>query len=161
GQEFAQGAEWDHTASLDWHLLDHDWHRGMQEWVRALNGFYATTPTLFATDCDPSGFYWLEVNQSDLSVYAWVRQGTEGKNPVVVVSNMTPTPRDGYRVGVPQNERWDVVLNSNAAEFGGSGHGPTVCDTEGTAWSGQSQSICFDLPGNTTLFFQLQNASDT
>ena len=156
GQEFAQSSEWSHERSLDWHLLDHEWHRGMQNWVKELNTLYAETSTLFATDCDPSGFYWLEVDQSDLSVYAWVRQGEHGEDPIVVVCNMTPTPRDGYRLGVPNAGIWDVALNSNAEDFGGSGHGPGACESDPVEWSGQSQSICFDLPGNTAIFFRLR-----
>lgn len=154
GQEFAQGTEWNHDQSLDWHLLDHEWHRGMQNWVRALNTFYRATPTMYETDSNPKGFYWLEVNLSEISVYAWVRQGENGEDPVIVVNNFTPAPRDGFRLGVPVDGQWEVVLNSNAVEFGGSGHGPVTCTAEPIAWSGQAQSICFDLPGNTTLFLK-------
>ncbi|WP_253283551.1 1,4-alpha-glucan branching protein GlgB [Ruegeria atlantica] len=154
GQEFAQGAEWSHDRSLDWHLLDHEWHRGVQAWVKALNKFYAETPSLFETDCMASGFYWLEVDQSDLSVYAWVRQGDEGKDPVIVVCNMTPTPRDGFRLGVPNSGHWEVVLNSDAAEFGGTGHGWGSYESETVAWSNQDHSISMRLPGNTTLFLR-------
>ena len=157
GQEFAQGAEWNHDQSLDWHLLEHHWHSGMQGWVKALNRVYGETPTLYETDCEASGFYWLEVDQSDMSVYAWVRQGENGTDPVIVVCNFTPTPREGYRLGVPGEGRWEVVLNSNAEEFGGSGHGPVSCESEPIAWSGQPLSICFDLPGNTALFLRLRN----
>ncbi|GAB4382069.1 1,4-alpha-glucan branching protein GlgB [Albidovulum sp.] len=156
GQEFAQGAEWQHDRSLDWHLLEHHWHRGMQDWIRALNRLYRETPSLHETECRPSGFHWLEVNQSDISVYAWTRQGEDGADPVVVVCNFTPTPRDGYRLGVPRAGRWEVVLNSDEADFGGSGHGPQLCHSEDIAWSGQAQSIAFDLPGNTALFFRLR-----
>jgi 1,4-alpha-glucan branching enzyme len=159
GQEFAQGSEWNHNCSLDWHLLDNEWHKGMQSWVKALNTFYRETPTLFETDCDAEGFYWLEVDQSDVSVYAWVRQGEQGKDPVIVVCNMTPTPRDGYRIGVPSGGKWDVVLNSNAVAFGGSGHGPAECESEDEPWSGQAQSVSFDLPGNSTLFLRLNGES--
>ena len=155
GQEFAQSDEWNHDKSLDWHLLEHAWHHGIQTWVKALNLFYRDTSTLYETDCDASGFYWLEVDQSRQSIYAWVRQGKDGHDPIVVVSNMTPTPHNGYRLGVPAGRKWKVALNSNAAEFGGSGHGPDVCHSENIAWSGQSQSISFDLPGNTTLFLRL------
>lgn len=154
GQEFAQGAEWNHDRSLDWHLMEHEWHQGMQNWVKALNLFYAATPSLYTTDCDPEGFYWLEVDQSDMSVYAWVRQGKEGKDPVVVLANMTPTPRGGYRVGVPNDGVWDVVLNSDAAEFGGSGADPLRVESEAAPWSGQPHSICLDLPGNAVLFLK-------
>lgn len=154
GQEFAQGAEWSHDQSLDWHLLDHEWHSGTQAWVRALNKYYAQTPSLYSTDCVASGFYWLEVDQSDLSVYAWVRQGDAGSDPVIVVCNMTPTPRDGYRLGVPKSGQWDVILNSNAEEFGGSGHGSGSYSSEPVAWSNQEQSISLHLPGNATLFLK-------
>ncbi|NOD31208.1 1,4-alpha-glucan branching protein GlgB [Ruegeria atlantica] len=154
GQEFAQGEEWSHERSLDWHLLDHEWHRGVQAWVKALNKFYAQTPSLFETDCMASGFYWLEVDQSDLSVYAWVRQSDEGKDPVIVVCNMTPTPRDGFRLGVPNSGHWEVVLNSDAAEFGGTGHGWGSYESETVAWSNQDHSISMHLPGNTTLFLR-------
>ncbi|MEM6887973.1 MAG: 1,4-alpha-glucan branching protein GlgB, partial [Pseudomonadota bacterium] len=37
GGEFAQGAEWNHDNSLDWHLLEHPQHKGMQSLVRDLN----------------------------------------------------------------------------------------------------------------------------
>lgn len=154
GQEFAQGTEWRHDRSLDWHLLDHDWHAGMQNWVRALNTLYTETPSLYSTDCDPAGFYWLEVDQAEISVYAWVRQGDEGKDPVVVICNMTPASRAGYRVGVPNAGQWEVVLNSDAAEFGGSGSGRILCESDPTPWSGQPQSISLDLPGNATLFLK-------
>ena len=154
GQEFAQGAEWSHDCSLDWHLLNHEWHCGVQAWVKALNNFYVETPSLFASDCIASGFYWLEVGQSDLSVYAWVRQGDMGKDPTIVVCNMTPTPRDGYRLGMPNSGQWEVVLNSNSAEFGGSGHGSESYASEPVAWSNQEHSISMRLPGNTTLFLK-------
>ncbi|MEP2532321.1 1,4-alpha-glucan branching protein GlgB [Shimia sp.] len=161
GQEFAQGSEWNHNQSLDWHLLDHPSHSGMQNWVRALNQTYAQNPTLYSTDCDASGFYWLEVDQADLSVYAWVRQGKNGKDPIIVVSNFTPAPRTGYRLGVPNDGTWEVILNSDAAEYGGSGHNlAQSCESEGIAWSNQSQSICFDLPGNSTLFLRQRKSND-
>ena len=40
GQEFAQGREWNHNQSLDWHQLDIAEHRGMQALVRDLNRVY-------------------------------------------------------------------------------------------------------------------------
>lgn len=155
GQEFAQGAEWNHNQSLDWHLLEHPWHSGVQNWVRALNKLYSETPSLYATDSDPNGFYWLEVEQSDISVFAWVRQGEAGKDPIIVINNFTPTPRPEYRLGVPNEGVWEVALNSDAAEFGGSG-GAAIGDlsSEAIACSHQDQSINLDLPANCTLFLR-------
>lgn len=155
GQEFAQAAEWNHDQSLDWHLLQQPLHSGVQNWVRALNKLYAETPSLYATDSDPGGFYWLEVDQSDISVYAWVRQGEAGKDPVVVINNFTPTRRPGYRLGVPNEGIWEVALNSDAAEFGGAGRDEiSAFSSEPIACSQQDQSISLDLPANCTLFLR-------
>lgn len=77
--------------------------------------------------------------------------------PIIVVCNMTPAPRAGYRLGVPNAGDWGVALNSNAGEFGGSGVGPATCEAEAVEWSGKAQPICFDLPGNTALFFRLRD----
>ncbi|VCZ76330.1 1,4-alpha-glucan branching enzyme GlgB [Klebsiella pneumoniae] len=42
GNEFAQGREWNHDVSLDWHLLEggDNWHHGVQRLVRDLNHTY-------------------------------------------------------------------------------------------------------------------------
>src|SRR5207244_1497546 len=37
GGEIGQCNEWNHDASLDWHLLQHSLHQGLQRWVRDLN----------------------------------------------------------------------------------------------------------------------------
>ena len=157
GQEFAQGAEWSHERSLDWHLLEHPWHEGMRNWVRALNRLYAETPSLHGLDCDPAGFYWLEVDMAEESVYAWVRQGEGGKDPVVVVSNFTPEPRNGLRIGVPEPGDWRVMLSSASADFGGPLSDATpLVKSEDKPWSGQSNSISIDLPGLTMMFIARQ-----
>src|SRR5471030_237568 len=75
GQEFAQGAEWNYQASLDWHLLDVHWHRGVQRLVRDLNHLYREVAALHELDCDPSGFEWIEADDGEHSVYAWLRRG--------------------------------------------------------------------------------------
>ncbi|NTV80256.1 MAG: hypothetical protein HGA24_02375, partial [Candidatus Aminicenantes bacterium] len=37
--------------------------------------------------------------------------------------NFTPVPRYHYRIGVPGGGFWKEVLNSDAEDYGGSGHG--------------------------------------
>ncbi len=65
----------------------------------------------------------------DNSVFAFLRYGSEGKRPVLVVSNMTPVPRPGYAIGVPRPGRWRELLNSDAAIYGGSNMGNGGCVT--------------------------------
>ena len=42
---------------------------------------------------------------------------------MLVACNFTPVPRHNYRVGVPTGGFWQEVLNSDALDYGGSGHG--------------------------------------
>ena len=156
GCEFAQGAEWNHDTSLDWHLLDVDLHRGVQTLVRDLNALYAATPALHQLDSKPEGFEWVEEGAADESIFAWLRRGEEGA-PVLVVCNMTPVERTGRRIGVPSPGRWIERLNTDASAYGGGGRGNLGhADSEQIAASGRAHSLALTLPPLSTLFFELQ-----
>jgi len=156
GNEFAQGLEWNHDSSLDWHLLEHPLHKGIQALIRDLNTLYATTPSLFELDCKPAGFEWIEENATDESVFAWVRRGIDGAAPVLVISNLTPIERQNRRIGVPEAGFWAERLNSDSEYYGGSGIGNMGGKaSEKIAASGRAQSISVTLPPLSTLFFEL------
>ncbi|WP_323010200.1 1,4-alpha-glucan branching protein GlgB [Paracoccus sp. (in: a-proteobacteria)] len=123
GQEFAQSAEWNHDAQIDWACIGNPLHRGMQLLVRDLNAIYAATPALYAKDCDANGFQWIEANDAAHSVFAWIRRGHPGDPEVVVVCNFTPVERTGWRMGFPQPGLWREVLNTDAEIYGGAGRG--------------------------------------
>ena len=125
GGEFAQEREWNHDASLDWHLLDDPANRGVQALVRDLNRAYTSLGPLHRRDCAPEGFRWLVGEDNEQSVFAYLRRDGQhdDANSVVVVCNFTPVPRHEYRVGVPHGGRWIETLNSDAAAYGGSGVG--------------------------------------
>ncbi|RWO12839.1 MAG: 1,4-alpha-glucan branching protein GlgB [Mesorhizobium sp.] len=122
GQEFAQRREWSEARALDWNLLDQPAHRGVWQTVRDLNYLYRSRPALHARDCEPEGFSWLIVDDSANSVFAWLRSAPGGA-PVAVISNFTPVPRDNYRVPLPMAGRWREIINTDAADYGGSGKG--------------------------------------
>jgi 1,4-alpha-glucan branching enzyme len=122
GQEFAQRDEWSEARQLDWQMLDHMPHRGMRQLVRDLNYLYRSRPALHARDCEPEGFSWLVVDDSQNSVFAWLRTAPGG-NPVAVISNFTPVPRENYRIPLPAAGRWREVMNTDATDYGGSGKG--------------------------------------
>ena len=123
GQEFAQGREWDFESGLDWPLLDVGWHRGVQALVRDCNRIYRAERALHQRDCEGEGFRWIEVNDRDNSVFAWLRLSGDGAPPVVAIANFTSVPRDGYRTGLPLPGRWREILNTDAALYGGSDRG--------------------------------------
>jgi len=123
GGEFGQWAEWDHSKSLDWHLLNDPAHRGVQAWVRDLNRFHRSEPAMHELDFSGEGFEWSDFRDWEQSVVSFFRKGRRPKDRVLAVCNFTPVPRHGYRIGVPAGGDWREVLNSDAKEYGGSGTG--------------------------------------
>jgi 1,4-alpha-glucan branching enzyme len=155
GGEFAQEGEWNHDRSLDWHLLAQPEHRGMQNLVRDLNHAYRELPALHRRDCEATGFEWVEMNDRAQSVLAFLRLGAEGDRPALVVCNFTPVPRHGYRVGVPCGGFWRERINTDAADYGGSGTGNLGgVHGEEIAWHGRSHSLVVTLPPLATVIFE-------
>nr|WP_320142523.1 1,4-alpha-glucan branching protein GlgB [uncultured Cohaesibacter sp.] len=159
GGEFAQGEEWNHNESLDWHLLQYDFQRGVQSLVRDLNRVYRDVPALHKNDCNPKGFEWIECHSAENSVFAWIRRGDEGDAPVLVVCNMTPVERQSYRLGVPNAGRWVEILNTDSSLYAGGGRGNLgAAETDNVASHGRDVSLALTLPPLSTLYFQLEQA---
>ena len=157
GQEFGQGAEWNYQQSLDWHLLDVGWHKGVQLLVKDLNRAYRELPALHQRDCDGSGFAWVDANNAEESVFAWLRHGDAGAPSVLVVVNFTPVPRPGYRIGLPAPGRWVERLNTDATLYGGSGMGNLGgVEAEAVPWHGHPWSATLTLPPLAALYFVAQ-----
>jgi 1,4-alpha-glucan branching enzyme len=151
GGEFAQEREWNHDRELDWGLLDDPFHRGVQSLVRDLNALYREQPSLHASDTDGNGFRWVVEDDRDNSVFAFCRRHGDAP-PVLVVSNLTPVPRHGYRLGAPLSGCWREALNSDAAHYGGSNVGNQgMVVASGTPSHGQPHSICLSLPPLSTV----------
>jgi 1,4-alpha-glucan branching enzyme len=147
GGEFGQWREWYHEESLDWHLLQTPGHRGIREWVAALNRLYRREPAMHECDFDPRGFDWIDCADAEQSVIAFLRRGRSTPDPLVVVCNFTPVPRDGYRIGIPLPGRWAEVLSSDDARFGGTGMATRrVQEAEPVAFHGRDHSLVLSLP---------------
>jgi 1,4-alpha-glucan branching enzyme len=123
GAEFGQWKEWNHDGSLEWNLLEYDPHLGLQRWVRDLNRMYTREAALYSSDCDPAGFEWVDCTDTESGIVSWIRKTSDGGEVVLAVSNFTPVPRTGYRVGVPLGGMWRELLNSDALLYGGGGLG--------------------------------------
>ncbi len=122
GSEFAQEAEWAEHHSLDWWLTETPSHQGVQHLVRSLNSIYRNTPALYARDNEPAGFQWIDENDGEHNTLSFIRWDHQG-NPLVCIANFAGGPHEGFRVGLPWAGEWTEVLNTDSAEFGGSGVG--------------------------------------
>ena len=147
GLEFGQKREWNHDTSLDWHLLDDPLHAGLRQFVTDMNQVYRTERALYDQDFDPSGFEWIDCNDSENSVVSLIRRARDRQDFVIAVLNFTPVPRDGYRIGVPRAGAYIELLNSDAEAYGGGnlGNGGTVF-TEPIPAHGHSDSLRLTLP---------------
>jgi 1,4-alpha-glucan branching enzyme len=160
GAELAQDTEWNHDHPLPWSLLDRPDHRGIQAWVRHLNELHRAEPALHEDDVTPAGFEWVDASDTGASVLSWLRhprddgRGAPGGRPVLVVCNLTPVPRSGYRIGVPRGGVWDELANSDAVEFGGSGMGNLGrVQAQELAAHGRAWSLSLTLPPLGVLMF--------
>ncbi len=155
GGEIGQWSEWNHDGSVDWGLLHFPIHSGMQRWVSDLNAYYRSEPALYQCDFVPSGWRWIDANDSDNSVLTYLRYGVDPEAPVLVACNFTPVPRRGYRVGVPFGGHWREMLNSNAAIYGGTDEGNFGgCTADEIPNHGQPYSVLLDLPPLAMVVFK-------
>jgi 1,4-alpha-glucan branching enzyme len=155
GGEFAQEAEWNHDRSLDWHLLDDSAHRGVQALVRDLNYLYRVTPALHVFDAEGRGFEWVDASDNEASVLSFLRLGDDNDPPALVVCNFTPVPRENYRIGVPCGGLWRERINTDSADYGGSGvgNGGAVAASD-IPWHGRPYSLSLTLPPLATLILE-------
>ena len=155
GQEFAQRREWNFDAGLDWDLLAAPAHKGVHALMQVLNGLYAATPALHARDCEPEGFQWIVADDAANSVYAWARHDGAGGPPLVCVTNFTPVPRGGYKIGLPRTGIWKEILNSDSAAFGGTDSGNMGgVRARAEPSHGLPASATITVPPLATLYFQ-------
>lgn len=147
GGEFGQTAEWNFDQSLDWHLLNYAPHKGMAACVKALNHLYRTEPALYERSFEPSGFEWIDTSDRENSILSYVRRGNITEEAVIVVMNMTPVPRQNYRIGVPAKGHYREIFNSDAIEFYGSGQlNAALLATEYIPLHGKEQSLSLTIP---------------
>ena len=145
GNEFAQTHEWDFTKSLDWHLLEYPVHKGMQEFVKILNHLYRNETALYENNFSPEGFEWVEANDADNSIFIYLRKGKSEDDILMTVLNLTPRVLD-YKIGVDEDTNWEVILNSDDVQFGGSGVTAEIIAKEEEEWMHRKNSIILKLP---------------
>lgn len=158
GGEFGHYAEWQEWRGLDWQLLDYEMHKKMQLFTEKLFHMYRQEPALWELDHSWQGFEWIDCNDSDHSVIAFLRLSAKGE-AIIAVCNFTAAVYREYRIGVPQPGCYREVLNSDSPDFGGSGHGQKTLQAERLEWHGREYSLAMTLPPLTTIFLKADNRS--
>ena len=145
GDEFAQTNEWNFKVSLDWHLLEYPIHKGLQNFVKDLNTLYRTQTSLYENQFKRTGFEWVEANDSDNSIFIYLRKGSSEDDVLMIVLNLTPRVFE-YKIGVNEGTNWEVILNSDDEKYGGSGVKAEIVDEEDDEWMFRPNAIILNLP---------------
>jgi 1,4-alpha-glucan branching enzyme len=156
GSELAQRSEWNHDASLDWHLLEFEPHRGVQRLLTDLNALYAAAASLHEVDFEWQGFEWIDCHDSDASVLSFLRRSRNPEDFLVIVANFTPVVRESHRVGVPEPGTYREVFNSDSEYYGGGNVG-NLGSVQSVAepCMGRPYSIQLVLPPLGIVYLQL------
>lgn len=155
GQEFGQFIEWDENRELDWFLLDYESHRQLQHWNKTVNHFYLKNPALWQKDFSWDGFEWVVSDDKDQNIIVFIRKGADDE-ALVICCNFAPVLRESYSFGVPRSGSYKEVLNSDEAQFGGSGeHKNTSVKSQEGSMHGFEHNVSVTLPPLSTIVFKM------
>ncbi len=155
GQDFGQEAEWNEDIELDWQCLSDPLHQGMHQYVKKLLEIYREYPCLYEIDNSWAGFEWMNADDTQNSVYTFIRRCEKDARKLLFVLNMTPVERKGYRIGVPEDTTYRLKLSSDDVCYGGNGNiVPVQCKAEEVWQDGKSYSISYDLPPYGAAIFE-------
>ena len=160
GSEIGQWTEWNHDAEVDWVLRTFETHEGIRRMMCDLNRLYRNERALHDADLFAEGFQWIVGDDQTNVVAAFQRMTRDGSETIIVVSNLTPAPRECYRIGVPKAGYYKEIFNSDAAWYGGAGIG-----NQGGVYSkaepahGRTASITITVPPLATLCFKVIGAT--
>nr|WP_314463982.1 1,4-alpha-glucan branching protein GlgB [uncultured Clostridium sp.] len=152
GQDFGQFHEWDEKDSLDWYLANEPLGENLQNYVRDLLHLYRKFPALYDNDYVWEGFSWINANDNEHSIFSFIRHGNGNQNSLLFVLNFTPVKRPDYRVGVPKQGKYTLVLDTSHGLYG-KGKTALVYKSEKTPWDGQDYSITYPLPAYGAAIF--------
>ncbi len=159
GGEFGQTNEWNHDHQLNWNLLNYAPNKGVSAYIKALNKLYTSEPAMYEKGFDATGFEWIEHNDYTNSVVTYLRKGKNPAEAIVVACNLTPVPRDSYRIGLPATAELVEVLNSDADEFWGSNYKTqAVITVEEAPAHGRTHSAVVTIPPLSTVIWKIKIA---
>lgn len=120
GNEIAQFHEWKDKEQVDWHLTKYPAHDSANKFIKDLNALYVKEPALWELDHSFEGFEWIDVNNTDQSIFSYMRKGKSEDDLLIIVLNFKPNAYHRYSIGVPYFGEYVEVLNSDRDYYNGS-----------------------------------------
>ena len=156
GSEIAQWREWNCDAPLDWPTLSNPQHAGIQNLVKELNHIYQSNRCLYENDSHYESFNWIDFSDGDQSVISFVRYNEDKSDKILCICNFTPVVRDSYRIGSPFEGQWEIMMNTDDSNYGGTDYlKEKIFKTSKTEAHDHSQSIEINLPPLSVMYLRL------
>lgn len=157
GAEFGQSEEWNFQESLDWHLTQYNVHKGVQKLIKDLNAFYKKEPALHQKQFSAEGFEWIDYTDAENSVLVYIRHGNEASDDIIIAINMTPIPREQYRIGLPKMGKLKEIFNSDLKKYSGTGDFKNkIMISEKKEWQFRAHSVEITIPPLGMVAFKYQ-----
>jgi 1,4-alpha-glucan branching enzyme len=147
GFEIGQFSEWKDKEQLDWHLLDYEMHQKLNDYVKLLTKVYKRSKALYELDHLQDGFEWIDADNSNQSIFSFMRKGKKEDETLIVICNFTGVSYPIYQIGVPKSGEYREIFNSDHIEYGGAGlvNKKTILAVE-EPFHGQPCSIDITIP---------------
>ena len=156
GGELGQASEWDHARGLDWRSLENKANRALGWFFQDLNRVYRSEPALFEADFKSVGFEWLEVDNADESIIAFLRKAKDPRDAVLFAANFSAVSRPDHRIGVPYPVAYTLLFDSNAKRYGGfAAEAPArIVHAEEVHWHDREFSVRLTLPALSAVILK-------
>ncbi len=154
GCEFGQRREWSEKRQLDWDVMSDRRNYLLQQYVKKLLHIYKKYKAVYQRDENPLTFEWINANDTNRSIFSFVRWNPIGKENLLFVCNFTGVDRNDYKVGVPMPGKYELILDSLGSEFDGHDDILPVMDAEKSESDKREYSLSFRLKGFEAVIFK-------
>ena len=162
GCEFAQFIEWREYEELEWNLIDKfDMHKKTKVFFKEMNKFYKENKALWELDYDTYGFEWIDADNSNQSIFTFIRRSSNIDDTLIFICNFTPVVYYDFKVGVPYNAKYKEIFNTDSKFFGGSNQiNDELVSSEKIKYHNKPYSISIKVPPMATSIFKISKIND-
>ncbi|MGH2319015.1 1,4-alpha-glucan branching protein GlgB [Planococcus sp. SE5232] len=143
GQEFGHFEEWEFKPELDWLSLEMEEHKKMADFTRELLAFYRTEKAFFELDDHPDGFSWIDADNHEQSVAAFIRRGYMPEDECIIVCNFSDNHYENFKLGVPKSTEYEKIFTT------GNDYPEAVVGAADDPYDDLPYSVVLDLPAFT------------
>lgn len=153
GNEIGQFTEWRYYEEIQWFLLKYPMHDSHKNFIKRLNAIYIKEYSLWYKDDNWDGFRWIDSDNKEQSVFSYIRFNED--DFIIIILNFKNIDYNEFRIGVPENGEYRIILSSDEEIYGGSSKNENKYSrSKSVPIHGMKQSITIKLPGLTGLMIK-------